>query len=88
MGSDAQAIPARIVLLNGPEDEAVEVEKVTTDHPAIQCRWAKGPGPMATLKIQFDPGELQAATLEGSVQVHLARPVGEQVSIPVHWSKD
>jgi hypothetical protein len=88
VGKDAQAIPARIVLLSGPDDQTVEVGTVQADHPAIQCRWAAGPGTMATLKISFDPARIQADNLQGSVQVRLKKPEGEQVSIPVSWSRD
>ncbi len=88
VGRDAQAIPARIVLLNGPEEEAVEVARVEADHPAILCRWAKGPGTMATLKIQLDPERARTESFQGTVQVFLNRPEGEKVSIPVNWTKE
>lgn len=88
VGSDAQAIPARIVLLSGSEDEAVEVGKVEADHPAIQCRWAKGPGAMATLKIQINPERAPSQAFHGTVHVQLNKPDGEKVSIPVGWAKE
>jgi len=88
VGSDAQMIPARIVLLNGADDQAVEVSKVDTGNPAIQCRWATGPGTMTTLKIQFDPGKMQTPAFQGTVRVSLSKPEGEQVSIPVSWNKE
>ncbi len=86
-GGDARMIPARIVLLSGADDQVVEVSKVEADNPAIQCRWAQGPGAMTTLKIQFDPGQMEK-TFQGRVQVFLSKPEGDQISIPVSWKRE
>jgi hypothetical protein len=76
------ALPARIVLL-GSGDEAVVVDRVEVDHPAIGCRWAPGPGTRVTLRIRIDRAQITGPLWKGSVRVHLSRPAGEVVTIPL-----
>lgn len=76
------APPSRIVLLRGPEGQEVDVERIESDHPAVRCTWAKGPGTMTTLKVSFDPARLSGASLNGLVRV-LLRGNTETISIPV-----
>jgi hypothetical protein len=80
----AGALPARMVLLRSAEGRAVEVERVECDDPAVQCTWAKGPGDMATLRVQVDRGKVPPAGLHAAVVVRLANPAGQQVVVPVH----
>lgn len=75
-----QAIPARLVVIQNASGEEVLVEKIWADHPAIQYRWARGPGPMATVKIQLDRAQIKTERLESSVHVQLK---GGVLTIPV-----
>jgi hypothetical protein len=77
-----QPAPSRIVLLQAEGDEPVEVERVEADAPALRCRWTKGPGKMATLKLGVDPTRV-AETLKGTVRVHISRPAPACLEIPV-----
>jgi hypothetical protein len=77
-----QALPAHIVLLSAGEQE-VAVERVQADDPAIECRWAPGPGPRATLRIRVDRKHLSGDTFRGSVRVHLSRPTPQVLVVPV-----
>jgi len=77
-----QPAPSRIVLLQVEGDEEVEVERVEADAPALRCRWTKGPGKMATLKIGVDHTRV-AETLKGTVRVHISHPAPACLEIPV-----
>ena len=78
-----QPLPSRIVLLSGHDDQEVLVKQVLADDPAIQCHWAKGPGPRTTLKILIDPNQVKPGTLQSAVHVQLLKPEAEQLTIPV-----
>jgi hypothetical protein len=78
-----QPLPARIVLLSAAGDGEVHIDRVESDHPAIDCRWASGPGHQATLKIRVDPRQIPGDRLRAAVHVHLSQPAAETVTIPV-----
>jgi hypothetical protein len=78
-----QPLPARIVLLSAAEDGEVRIERVESDHPAIDCRWAQGPGHQATLKIRVDNQLISGDRLRAAVRVHLTKPTTETLTIPV-----
>lgn len=78
-----QPLPARIVLLSAAEDNEVRIDRIETDHPAIACRWAPGPGHQATLKIRVDRKQIPGDRLRAAVHVHLSQPAAETITIPV-----
>lgn len=78
-----QPLPARIVHLSAAEDGEVHIERVESDHPAVDCRWAQGPGHQATLKIRVDRKQIPGDRLRAYVHVHLSQPAAETISIPV-----
>jgi hypothetical protein len=77
---------ARVVLLRGAEGEEVEVAGVDCEDPAIRCTRAKGPGNMATLRLQVDSSKVPADGLHTSVRVRFARPADVSIDVPVHCS--
>src|SRR5262249_45320565 len=77
-----QPAPSRVVLLQTEGDEEVEVEGVEADHPALRCRWTKGPGNMVTLKIGVDHTRV-TDTLKGTLPVRVRRPAAASLDIPV-----
>jgi hypothetical protein len=77
------AVPSRIVLLEDRQNEAVVVEKVEADNPALVCNWARGPGNRATLRVTVDRNKAGEGRVEGTVRVQLAAPLGETVTVPV-----
>jgi hypothetical protein len=83
VASAGQSPPARVVLLSAADGGEVGVGRVESDSPAVQCRWAPGPGPRATLRVQVDGARLTGGSLEATVRVHLSRPEGVTVTIPV-----
>jgi hypothetical protein len=83
--AEGRALPARIVLLRGPEGQEVAVEKVESDNSAVHCTWAKGPGEMATLRVQVDRAAVTADGLHATLRVRLAKPATE-LTVPVHCS--
>jgi hypothetical protein len=76
-------LPSRIVLARTTGDEAVDIESVAADDPAIHCSWAAGPDNNATLKITVDRGKVKGDHLFGKVQVKLRRPQAETLTLPV-----
>ncbi len=78
-----QPLPARIVLLSAAEEGEVHIDHVESDHPAIDCRWAPGPGHQATLKIRIDRQQIPGDRLRAAVHVHLSQPAAETITIPV-----
>lgn len=78
-----QPIPSKIILLRDAGSEKVEVEAVTVDDPAISCKWAPGPGPMTTLRIQVDRARLSGNGLLSAVHVQVRQPMRQTVTIPV-----
>ncbi|MHB1425294.1 MAG: DUF1573 domain-containing protein [Gemmataceae bacterium] len=78
-----QPLPARIVLLSAAENRAIHIERVEADHPAVDCRWAQGPGHQATLKIRVDHKQIPGDRLRAAVHVHLSQPAAETITIPV-----
>jgi hypothetical protein len=84
-GTYAEPLPSQRVLLSAAEDQEVVVERIDTNHPALKCQWARGPGPMTTVKIQFDHVPLTAGLHQAAIQVHLLKPRAETLTIPVSW---
>ncbi|HZV05451.1 MAG TPA: DUF1573 domain-containing protein [Gemmataceae bacterium] len=76
-------LPSRIVLLSTADDREVQIDRIESDHPAIDCRWAQGPGHQATLKIRVDRKQISGDRLRAAVRVHLSRPAPETITIPV-----
>jgi hypothetical protein len=79
-----QPLPARIVLLSAGDDRPVRIEQVESGHGAIDCHWAAGPGPRATLKVRVDHTRLPAEGLQSCVRVRLSQPKAETITIPVN----
>ena len=78
-----QPAPSRVVLVRGGSgDQEVKVERVEADNPALRCRWAAGPGKMATLRVSVDHTRVKD-TLTGTVRVHVSKPAAMVLKIPV-----
>lgn len=82
-GTRGKPLPSRIVLLRTSGDQEVTVDRALTGDPAIRCRWAQGPGKMATLKIQVDAAKITKGTLRSYVDVYLTSPTVTKVRVPV-----
>jgi hypothetical protein len=80
-----QTSASSLVRLRDAEDREVVVDKAESDHPAIACKWAAGPGTMATLRITVDLSQARAAGV-GVVTVKLKSPTAEIILIPVSWT--
>jgi hypothetical protein len=80
-----QTTASALVRLRDADDKEVVVEKAESDHPAISCKWAAGPGAMATLRVTVDLSGSRAAGV-GVVTVRLKGPAAETILIPVSWT--
>jgi hypothetical protein len=80
--------PSPLLQVRDVRGEAVVIQAVTADDPAVQCRWAKGPGNLATVRVQIDRGRLAGPALETNLHVRLAGPVAETLTVPVTCSQE
>lgn len=78
-----QPIPSSLIRLRGPDDVAMEIERVEADHPAIRCTWAPEPNNMATVKIAYDRSKIDGDGLRTAVHIHIAKPTPQTLTIPI-----
>ncbi|HKI36015.1 MAG TPA: DUF1573 domain-containing protein [Gemmataceae bacterium] len=78
-----QPVPSRIVLLRPAGEEAVAVESVEADDPAVVCTWAAGPENCATLKVGIDRTKLPADGLRSAIHIHISKPAPDTITLPV-----
>jgi hypothetical protein len=82
-GTRGQPLPSRLVVIRDVKEEGVEIGAIKAGHPAIQCKWATGPGSSATLKIQIDAAKMKDDRLESEIQVEIAGVSPQTITIPV-----
>jgi hypothetical protein len=85
-GSPGQPLPSRIVLLRDSNDQPVLIDHIMIDDPAVTCRWAKGPGTLATLRVQIDAKRIQGGTLQSVIHVLTKTPLAQTITVPVQCS--
>jgi hypothetical protein len=78
-----QPFPSRILLIRDNEGQAVHIDQIVSDDPAITCQWAQGPGATATLRIRADRTLLPGESFQSAVHVRIDRPMRETLTIPV-----
>jgi Protein of unknown function (DUF1573) len=80
-----QATASALVRLKDATDREVVIDTAESDHPAIGCKWAAGPGAMATLRVTVDLEKAKAAGV-GVVTVKVRGPAPETLLVPVSWT--
>jgi Protein of unknown function (DUF1573) len=80
-----QPTATSLVRLKDADDGAVAIDKAESDHPAIACKWAPGPGTMATLRVTVDLEKAKGAGV-AVVTVRIKGPTPETILIPVSWN--
>lgn len=80
-----QEVGSGLVRLRDADGQKVVVDRIEADHPAVTCKWAAGPGSMATVRVTIDLKEARAAGV-GVVSVRLKGPTEETILIPVSWT--
>jgi hypothetical protein len=80
-----QTSASSLLRLRDADGREVIVDKAEADHPAIACKFASGPGSMATLRVTVDLSKANAAGV-GVVMVKLKGPTAETILIPVSWT--
>jgi len=75
-----------LVQLRAADGKPVGVAGAESDHPAVAVKWSPGAGPVAAVRVTVAG---PAAAQPGScvVRVRLAEPAGQEVAIPVSWSR-
>ena len=79
---------SQLVRLRGANGQVVRIEKAVSDHPAITCTWAAGPGNESTLKIRVNPALLATPGASTEVRIQFVEPAGTTLSIPVRMKKE
>ncbi len=83
-----QPTPSRIVVVRDRADEPVAIERIVPEYPALQCRWAQGPGNACTVKLTLDPDRLTGDRWESAVHIHLLKPTAETLTVPVECTRE
>jgi hypothetical protein len=83
-GPTGSPLPSRLIRIRDNQDSEVVIAKIVVDEPAVVCRWARGPGNQATLKVQVDGKLFHDGELHTTVHVDFQKPPGETLSFPVH----
>lgn len=81
--SAGQPVPSTIVLLSDRDGESVVVDAVESDHPAVSCTSAKGPGERSTLRVRVDRDKCVGVSVNAVLTVKLKGPAGVTVAVPV-----
>ena len=82
-----QPTATSLVRLKDADDGAVTIGKAESDHPAIACKWAPGPGAMATLRpVTVDLEKAKGAGVAVVTEVQIKGPSPETILIPVSWN--
>jgi hypothetical protein len=76
------ALSEQRVRLAANDGGAVAVVAAESDHPALSCRWEKGPGDAATLLLRLDRARL-SGPMQATVRVRLGGPGAEVLAVPV-----
>lgn len=76
-------LPSRIIRLSSQGSGNVLIEKVETNHPAVRCTWAHGPGEDATIRLLLDEKKLPAGQTTAEVQVKIRDGIQPLLMIPV-----
>lgn len=74
---------SRIVQVRDKNNEAVVVDRVEADDPAVACQWAQGPGAMATLKVRVERDKVRGPDLQTTVRVRVCKPEPQELILPV-----
>ena len=82
-GSISTPLPSRIIRLSSQGAGNVRIENVETNHPAVRCTWAHGPGEDATLRLLLDEKKLPAGQTTAEVQVKIRDVAQPLLMIPV-----
>ncbi len=78
-----QPFPSRLVLIRDEQGQAVHIDQVLSDDPAITAQWVPGPGAMATLRIRADRKLLSGVTVRSAVHIQIDQPVQETLTLSV-----
>jgi hypothetical protein len=78
-----ESIASRIVLVRDRADEQVVIDRVVSDDPALQCRWAQGPGGAVTVKVTLDQSRMTGTRWESAIHIHLLKPTADVLTVPV-----
>ena len=74
-------VPTAIVLLRERDGQPVEIDRVESDDPALQCRFAEGANPTASIRIDVAPDRTPARS--SNLTIHVRTPVPQKVVVRV-----
>jgi len=83
MAPPDQPVPSRIVLLQDRDNQAVVVQDIHADDPAVTARWARGPGPMTTVRVSIDRQRVHGTALKTLLHIRVKQPLPQEIVLPV-----
>jgi Protein of unknown function (DUF1573) len=78
-----QPFPSRILMIRDNQGQEVHIDRILSTDPAVSCRWAPGPGAMATVRVHADRSLLAGQKFGAAIQIQIDHPVHETLVIPV-----
>jgi hypothetical protein len=82
-GAPGQPLASQLLRVRDGHGEAIQIEAVTADDPALQCRWAVGPENQATIRVQVNRDRLHGSRLDSALHIRLSGPVRQTLTVPV-----
>lgn len=76
-----------LVQLRSPIGTRLDVQKMTTDHPAVTAKWASAAGVGVTVRVTVTPRPADGPAGAATLTVTLAEPAGATATVPVTWSR-
>ncbi|MFL5243221.1 MAG: DUF1573 domain-containing protein [Gemmataceae bacterium] len=64
----------RLIVIRDSEDQAILIDHVDTDSPALVCQWSKGESKAVTVKVRFDHKQDEKDKLHSAIHVHVSKP--------------
>jgi hypothetical protein len=83
VAAPGQEVPSKVLSLRSAGNGDVIVEKIETDDPALACQWARGPGAMATVRVNVDRKRMQGNLLQTQIRIHVSQPADQTITVPV-----
>jgi hypothetical protein len=78
-----QEVPSKVLALRSADSRDVVVEKIDADDAALACQWARGPGAMATVRVNIDRKRMQGNLLQTQIRIHVSQPADQTITVPV-----
>ncbi len=80
--------PSRLVLVKSSSGEAVDIERMDCKSPAVEYRWARGPGSDATIRVRVDKAKMGQSELNTTLRIYVKSPSRQTLTLPLRAISD